>query len=96
MDYGENYTFIIQDAVQRHPLNNKQATIGPFVLHFQDSVFATVYKPYFVISVEMCHDASTAHAFKSRVVARILEEHPTLTHLYYISDSAGSQKIIKT
>lgn len=92
VDFGENYSFFIQDAVQSHHWNNKQATICPFVLHYKDTeAMETKYKTYFIISDEMSHDASSVHTFKERVVKKIKEDHPEIKHIYYVSDGAGSQ-----
>ena len=33
LDFAENYSFLVQDAVQGHHWDNSQATIHPFVIY---------------------------------------------------------------
>ena len=33
--FAENYSFIVQDAVQGHHWNNSQATLHPFAVYFK-------------------------------------------------------------
>ncbi len=35
VDFSENYTFIIQDAVQGYHWNNDQVTVHPFVIYYK-------------------------------------------------------------
>ena len=34
MDFAENYSFVVQDAVQGHHWNNSQATLHPFAVYY--------------------------------------------------------------
>jgi len=34
LDFAENYSFIIQDAIQGHHWNNSQATLHPFAVYY--------------------------------------------------------------
>lgn len=35
LDFSENYTFLIQDAIQAHHWSNTQATIHPYVIYIR-------------------------------------------------------------
>ena len=37
MDFAENYSFIVQDAVQGFHWENSQATLHPFVIYYKDN-----------------------------------------------------------
>ena len=36
LDFAENYSFIVQDAIQSHHWNNSQATLHLFVIYFKN------------------------------------------------------------
>ena len=36
LDFADNYSFIIQDAIQGYHWNNSQATLHPFVVYFRE------------------------------------------------------------
>ena len=36
LDFAENYSFIVQDAIQSYHWNNSQATLHPFVVYFRE------------------------------------------------------------
>lgn len=90
VDFGENYSFVVQNATQGFHWNNRQATICPFVVHFKRN-FLTDYKTYFVISNDMTHDATSFHAFRVKVVERMKSDLPFVKQIKYVSDGAGSQ-----
>jgi len=92
VDYGENYTFVIQHAVQGFHWTNYQATIHPFVVYYaQPDGVSTIQKTYFIISNEPVHDATSFHAFRCKVIEKLRRDLPHITHLEYFSDGAGSQ-----
>ena len=51
-DFAENYSFVIQDAVQGFHWNNTQATIHPFVAYYYDAVRGEVCFLNFLIISE--------------------------------------------
>lgn len=90
VDFGENYSFVVQNATQGFHWNNRQATIFPFVAHFKKEGIIE-YKTYFIISDEMGHDATSFHAFRAQVIEKMKHDLPFMTHIKYVSDGAGSQ-----
>jgi len=89
VDFGQNYSFVVQNAVQGFHWTNTQATIHPFVLHFSmlvNGIPEIRHKTYFVISDEKRHDATVFHIFRQRVIELIKNDFPSLTKLYYESD----------
>ena len=56
-DFAENYSFVIQDAVQGFHWNNTQATIHPFVAYYYDAVRGEVcFLNFVIISDSLTHD----------------------------------------
>lgn len=91
VDFGENYEFVVQNAVQLYHWNNRQATIHPFCLYAPTDVAGkSEYKTYFIISDDLCHDATAFHCFRVQVVQKIKEQYPQIRNIDYVSDGAGS------
>ena len=47
LDFAENYSFIVQDAIQGFHWNNSQATLHPFAVYYRDGdneIFLFIYK----------------------------------------------------
>jgi hypothetical protein len=96
VDFGQNYSFIVQDATQGFHWNNQQCTLHPFVVHyFRPTAAASEYKAYFAISDCLDHDANTFHFFRKRFVELLKEDciiwGINLKKLFYVSDGAASQ-----
>lgn len=92
VDFGENYSFVVQNAVQSYHWNNRQATVHPFVLYTSgNDPGKPEYKTYFIISDDMAHDAHAFHSFRVRVMERIKQQFPQLNNIDYVSDGAGNQ-----
>ena len=63
LDFAENYTFMVQDAIQSFHWNNTQATIHPFVIYYkQDGTLK--HKSLACISDMLQHDVHTLYAFQ--------------------------------
>ncbi|OXA37878.1 hypothetical protein Fcan01_27325 [Folsomia candida] len=95
VDYGQNYSFVVQDAIQSYHWNNSQATIHPFFVrlwcpNLGEEGNAT-YKTYFIISDERSHDASTFHTFRTMFVEKLKIDFPFITKLIYVSDGTAAQ-----
>lgn len=67
LDFAENYSFIVQDAVQGHHWDNTQATLHPFaVYHLVEGKVQCL--SICVISDCLKHDSLVVHTFISEVV----------------------------
>ena len=89
-DFAENYSFVVQDAVQGHHWDNSQATLHPFAVYHNDSGKVKCLSMC-VISDCLRHDTTTVHAFVSNVLAHLKKELPNITKVIYFSDGAASQ-----
>lgn len=106
-DFAEDYTFVIQDAVQGFHWNNDQATIHPFVAYYYGknipSSSATNaaardglhFLNFAVISDSLVHDAVAVHCFVRKLI-RFLSSVILVQKKYYFSDGAAAQYKNKT
>ena len=68
-DFAENYSFVIQDAVQGFHWNNTQATIHPFVAYYYDAVRGDVcFLNFVIISDSLTHDSVAVHCFVKKLL----------------------------
>lgn len=90
LDFSENYTFLVQDAIQGYHWENTQATLHPFVVYGKNAEeFLTV--SMCVISDHITHDTSTVYAFQCAVIPYIKEKFPSVKKLIYFSDGSSAQ-----
>ncbi|XP_060780327.1 uncharacterized protein LOC132888272 [Neoarius graeffei] len=91
LDFAENYSFIVQDAVQGHHWDNSQATLHPFCIYVKGASGNLVSISLCVISECLKHDTTTVHAFIGKVLAHLKQTLPHLKKVLYFSDGAASQ-----
>jgi len=89
-DFSENYTFIVQDAIQGFYFINSQCTIHPFVVYFpsEDGVH---HQSYCFISDHLKHDTVMVYSFICRLIVELKSKHQSLTKVHYFSDGCAGQ-----
>ena len=90
LDFAENYSFIVQDAVQGHHWNNSQATLHPFVIYYMQDRILKSYS-LCVISDNLNHETRTVHAFQGEIIKVIKEKFKEVTEILYFSDGSSKQ-----
>ena len=91
-DFSENYSFIIQDAIQGYHWSNSQATIHPFTIYFRNSIGGDLENLCFsVISEYLVHDSATVHVFQKKVIEYLKQTHNEIHKIFYFSDGAAGQ-----
>ncbi|PSN43647.1 hypothetical protein C0J52_16667 [Blattella germanica] len=90
-DYSENYSFIIQDAIQGCHWNTSQATIHPFVIYYQNYDNSLQNICFSVISDYLVHDAAAVHLFQKKLIAFLRQKFTNINKIYYFSDGAAGQ-----
>lgn len=96
LNFAENFSFIVQDAVQGYHWDNSQATLHPFVIYYKsgdklDSISICV------ISDCLRHDVPTVHTFVSKVMEYIKYILPFIKFVNtLVMGQPASTKIIKT
>ena len=90
-DFSENYSFVLQDAVQGFHWNNEQATIHPFVCYYRPQNLQQFHHlSYVVISDCRTHDTIAFHVFQKHLIALLKNHIGSLEKMYYFSDGAAS------
>jgi len=93
-DFAENYSPIIQDAIQSEYFNNKQITVHPFTIYwkFADKIYNA---GFCIISDNLQHDTNSFFAFQSILIPQLLSEFKicglNITHVHYFSDGCAAQ-----
>ena len=96
LDFAENYSFVVQDAVQGFHWENSQATLHPFVAYFRFSNGDLKHTSICVISDCLKHDQTAVHCFLSKVITLMKQKVNNIKIIHYYSDGAPSNiKIIK-
>ena len=92
-DFSENYSFILQDAVQGFHWNNSQATIHPFVAYCREAPLNRIaHFSFVVISDCLQHDTIAVYLFQKKLIEFLVKMLGQLPKkIYYFSDGAASQ-----
>ena len=89
MDFSENYSFVVQDAVQGFYWENSQTTLHPFVVYYRlNNILKN--KCYYVISNCMHHDTISVHVFLSELLTE-LKTFLSFELIHYFSDGSAAQ-----
>jgi len=89
-NFSENYSFVIQDAIQGFHWNNSQATVHPFIAYYiKDDELRHV--SYVVISECLQHNTVAVYTFQRCFIEYLKQNFPLVKRIYYFSDGAASQ-----
>ena len=92
LDFAENYSFLVQDAIQNFHWNNSQVTIHQIVIYYNDSVTqCTNHLCLAMISDQLLHDTVAVFAFQQVFVKELKEFLPLISKLFYVSDGSSAQ-----
>ena len=89
-DFSENFTFLIQDAVQGNHWSKDQATLHPFVSYANVAGVVTMI-PVLFISDHLTHDTVAVYAFQRRLNQLLDDMLGGRKKQYYFSDGCGKQ-----
>jgi len=92
-DFYENYSFLIQDAIQGFHWNNDQATLHPFVSYFRRASDAELeFCILIIVSDSMKHNTAAVHAFQETLLKYLeVKTGRKVEKVYYWSDGAAAQ-----
>ncbi len=91
LDFSENFSFLVQDAVQGFHGNNSQATIHPFVFYFKDENNVLQNGNFVIISDCLKHDSTAVNLFVKHYLIFLKKHHPAMWKIIYFSDGCGGQ-----
>ena len=80
LHFAENYSFVVQDAIQGFHWNSSQATIAPHVVYYKDN---QEMKHFTYDSLD--HSASTEHLFNKQLINHIKQKLPCVKNIKYFS-----------
>jgi len=89
MDFAENYSFVVQDAVQGQHWNNSQVTLHPFAIYYKQGDELKCLSVC-VVSDYLQHSTNAVHAYISTVITH-LKSRFHVKHIFYFTDGAASQ-----
>lgn len=89
MDFAENYSFVVQDAVQGQHWNNSQTTLHPFAVYYRECGDVKCLSVC-IVSDHLQHNTNVVHAFIAKVVS-YLKCHMSIEQILYFTDGAASQ-----
>lgn len=90
LDFAENYSFVVQDAVQAFHWNNTQATLHPFVLYYRASG-KLEHLNACIVSDCLKHDTIAVHAFITSLMPHLKTKLPQMSKVMYYSDGCSGQ-----
>ena len=84
MDFSENYSFLVPDAIQSFFWQNQQATLHPFAVYHNDIMVNLN------VTVIVSHQTAV-NCFISLVIPTIRTRNPRINRIKYFSDGRASQ-----
>ena len=92
MGFAENYSFIIQDAIQGFYWQNSQATLHSFAVYYRDlSTNELRCGSYCAISDHLKHNQTTVHFFLTKLLSLTRNDLPHITSIKDFTDGVASQ-----
>ena len=92
LDFSENYSFHVQDAIQSQHWSKDQATLHVYVIYYKkENIIRNIN--YVVLSEYVNHDATGVHLYNSKMIGFLKSKfgESNVVKIYYFSDGAGSQ-----
>lgn len=92
LDFSENYSFFVQDAIQSYHWDNSQATLHVYVSYYKkNNVLKT--DSFVVISEHLKHSAATVDLYNKKLIEHLKAKLGdfAVKKIFYFSDGAGSQ-----
>ena len=90
LDFAENYSFIVQDAIQGYHWDNSQCTLHPFAIYYKKDG-SLKCASVCVVSDCLHHTNPTVYTFISHVIPFVKTLLDDVKKIYYFSDGAASQ-----
>lgn len=91
LDFAENYSFVVQDAVQGFHWENSQATVHPIVVYCKTSDQEITSLSYCIISDSLRHDTVAVYVFLNKLVSQLKQKFPKVKCIQYFSDGSAAQ-----
>lgn len=97
MDFSENYSFVVQKAIQAYHWSNIQATVHPFIAYFRNEEGEINHVNFIVISDHMKHGSESVYVFLQKFLEFLKRKVLHLKRVKYFTDGCSAQyKSFKT
>lgn len=92
-DFSENYTCIIQDAVQSYHWSPSQVTIFPICMYFKDADHQLKNQSVVIVSENTDHNFTAVYAFQRKLITYLKQQQKFqhIEKLVIFSDGAPTQ-----
>jgi len=90
MDFGMNYSCLIQGEIQSYHWSKKQVTIHPVVIFYKENQ-EVKHRTIVFISDDLDHDADLVQVFEDKIINIVKQDHPSTTCIEYFTDGCGAQ-----
>ena len=91
LDFAENYSFLVQDAVQGFHWENSQCTVHPLVFYFRSPDGELQHQSFCCFSDGLKHITVMVYAFLKALIPALKNTCPRLEKLHYFYDSCAGQ-----
>lgn len=90
-DFSENYTPVVQDAVQSHHWNKQGTTIHPWIVYYNDEGQISS-KSFAMISDRIIHDPAAINLFQKVLINYIIGDlNIQVNKIFYFTDGCPNQ-----
>lgn len=90
-DFSENYSFVVQDAVQGFHWANAQCTIHPTAMYYRDDRNEIQFTSLVAIAESLKHNHTSVRLFIKDSIQFVKRKLPSTTKIIFFSDGAGGQ-----
>lgn len=84
-DFSENFSFVVQDAVQGFHWANAQCTIHPFAIYFKDKSNQIQFTSYVAIAESGKHNHVAVRLFITHCLKFVIDKIPKLNKIFFFS-----------
>lgn len=89
-DFAENYTFVVQDAIQAFYWTNLQCTIHPFSIYYNNGDKLETIS-LVVVAESLAHNIVSVRLFQDKLIEFMKKKFPIIKKIKLLSDGAGGQ-----
>lgn len=90
-DFSENYSFVVQDAIQGFHWSNAQCTIHPIAIYYKDENDELQFTSLIAIAESLKHNHIAVRLFLKKSYEFIKDKLPNIKKIFHFSDGAGGQ-----
>ena len=90
-DFAENYSMVVQDAVQGWHWTEQQCTIHPIIIYYKDSQEKVAVQSMAFFSNDLENDTGFVYQVQKLLCNYLQLLYPSITNIQYFSDGCSAQ-----